>query len=480
MSLLNSLRRAAGVVVFAVPLLAGLCADEIEAPFPAVDAPPVADLPTSTINVAIAMPVASVRSLVEDAVPREQGVAPFNLNLNGGADNCAKGVGIGYGVTRGPISMTARGSTITLSTELSYWARGRARPIGFLGICSPPVEGSCGVGEPPRKAAISLTTTLVVDPSWRLAASTRANPPSPGNRCTVTFLNFDVTDRVIDALDNAMRGAAKHLDGELTRVADLRSRVGHVWSALNDPAEIAPSVWLLTRPTGAGVTPLKGDDKHLRAGVQLVARPVISLGAKPVVSATPLPNMTPAPGGNAFHLAVPIDAAYTTIAHQVDSLFQLKAGGLRYPTSGRYYVKPTALQLYAYGTKVVVRVVFAGSAKGVIYLTGTPSFDPVRNVLTVPDLDYTLETKNMLLKLAHWAESDHFRADLRTRLTLNVDREIASARAPATAALNRKVGPLALTGRVDDLRILGVFAQPDSGRFRMLTTATGTLNVVMP
>ena len=478
-SLLVAVRRPLSLVILALPLVAAWCPDKIDAPAPVVDAPPIADPGPSTVNVALAVPLASVRALAEQAVRPSDGAAAYNVSLNGGADNCGAGVSLGYGVSRGPITISASGSAITTSTGLSYWVKARAKPKLVFNVCGPLVNGSCGDGEPLRTASISLTTDLAVDPTWRLTSSTHPNTPNAGNRCTVTFLNFDVTDHVLSALNAAMGSAAHQLDAEVSRAADLRSRMDQVWSALSDPIQVAPSVWLVARPASAGVTPLSGNNDELRAGAQLVARPTIVLGDKPSATHSPLPNMTPAPGGNSFNLQVPVDAPYAAIGQQIDSIFQLKTGGVRYPATGKYFVKPTGVQLYGYGTKAVVRLAFDGSAKGVIYLIGTPSYDPIRNVLTVPDLDYTLETKNLLLKLTNWTESERLRADLRSRLTLKVDKQVAVVRATAASALNRKVGPLTLTGRVDDLRILGVYAQPDSGRFRMLTTAAGTLNVAM-
>jgi hypothetical protein len=273
--------------------------------------------------------------------------------------------------------------------------------------------------------------------------------------------------------------ASRQRDAETSRAIDVKVQMEQLWSTFDEPIEIVPSVWLVMRPTAAGVIPLRGEDRRLRAGAHVVARPHIVLGSKPSATATPLPSLTPAPDGHAFNLAVPIDVPYTEIEHQIDSLFQLSGEGLRFPAAGRFYVKPTAIQLYGYGTKAIVRLAFEGSATGVLYLVGTPSYDPIRNLLTIPDLDYSLETKNLLLKLTSWADGDQLRADLRTRLSLNVDRQVAAARALATSALNRTAGPLTMSGRVDDFRILGLFTQTDSGRFRLLTTASGSLNVAM-
>ena len=48
--------------------------------------------------------------------------------------------------------------------------------------------------------------------------------------------------------------------------------------------------------------------------------------------------------------------------------------------------------------RLVVGVQFSGSLKGEGYLVGTPKFDPISNMLYVPDLDFDVATGDRLVQ----------------------------------------------------------------------------------
>ena len=190
----------------------------------------------------------------------------------------------------------------------------------------------------------------------------------------------------------------------------------------------------------------------------------------------PLPDATPATAGNGFHLAVPVIAQTSVLTSQLRRALKLDEGGIRYPATGKYFVKPDAAELTAYGRQVVVRIHFKGSAKGTLYLTGTPTWDGATNTLSVPDLDYTLETRNLLLKIAKWTEGARFRDDLRNRLRhRSRARRLRRARTLAEQALNRRAGIVQLTGSVTALRVAGLYVHPGDSTVRIVTVADGTV-----
>ena len=111
-------------------------------------------------------------------------------------------------------------------------------------------------------------------------------------------------------------------------------------------------------------------------------------------------------------------------------------------------------------------------------MVGTPAIDAVGNVLSVPDLDYTVETKNVLIKLAKFIDRDHVREDLRQRIRIDLTPQIGRAKQIAVGALQRDVGPFRLNGTVRPPRLLGLWADPQKG-VTLLTTSDGILDLVL-
>jgi len=164
---------------------------------------------------------------------------------------------------------------------------------------------------------------------------------------------------------------------------------------------------------------------------------------------------------------------------QLRQALKIGSGGVRYPPTGPFSLTPSSADLSVYGKKAVLRLGLTGSANAIIYLIGTPHFDPVTNMLDVPDLDYTLETKNLLAKVADWAEGARALADLKQRLHVDLSAQAATARQTLTNAINQRIGDIQLTGTLGNLELLGIYPDQASAMVKAYFTANGTLAVAM-
>jgi hypothetical protein len=465
------------VILLAIALTAGRCDKDLpdtppsglkDQPLPAVEA--------STIDIPLSVSLDFIKNQVEAEVPRSLSATPFNEQINGGADNCDDGgVSFGWGIDRTPIALSASGNTLAMSFGVQYWVKARARPdVPILG-CGPLLGASCGVdGEPRRTASLSIGLPISIAPNWALVASNANVTAAPGNRCVVTIFQKDVTDTVMSAFHRRLQDQANGFNAKLQQVG-LRSKLESAWQSLQQPVNVAPETWLEVNPTELRVSPLTGDAETVRMSLGMSAAPAITIGAQPQPTQRPLPDATPAVAGRGFHLAVPVIAQTSELTNQLRRVLKLDEGGIRYPPTGKFYVKPDAVELTAYGRQVVVRIHFKGSAKGTLYLTGTPTWDGATNTLTVPDLDYTLETRNLLLKLARWTEGERFRDDVRNRLRFNLRSQVDRARTLAEQAINRRAGVVQLTGNVSALRVAGLYVHPGDATVRIVTVADGTV-----
>lgn len=470
------MRRFTLLVVLAIASTGGICSENFSDKPPNLSDRPVPKVEDSTVQMPISVSLSAMQQQVEQAVPRSLGAAPYNEQVNGGADNCGgNGISFGYGVDRTLLALSVSGNTVRLGFGVDYWAKARARRPLIFGACSPPIYASCGAdNEPRRRAQIEVALPVSVVADWRLSAGRGQVSAGPDNRCQVTIFNIDVTDRIMNVFQNQLQAQADALDGRLQQVP-LRNRVEGLWRTLSSPISVAPDTWLAVNPRALSVSQLQGAGDLVRVTVGMTARPTITFGSAPPLSDRPLPNVTPPTGGAGYYLAVPVYAQTSALTKQLRIALKLADGGIRYPPTGRFYVRPQDVELWAYGTQVVVRIRFGGSARGVLYLTGTPQWNGVTNELSVPDLDYTLETKNLLLKLVNWAEGDKFRDDMRNRLHINLAAQIDEARRLLNRALNRQVGPLRLTGSVAALRVTGLYVHPGDSTVQVIVLANGDL-----
>jgi hypothetical protein len=146
---------------------------------------------------------------------------------------------------------------------------------------------------------------------------------------------------------------------------------------------------------------------------------------------------------------LPYDAA--------NELLMSKLAGRRFDVRGHTVVVREA-RLYGGGTRVVMAATLGGDAKGVVYFVGTPEFDPRTSTISVPDLDFSVESRQVLPKIAGWLLYDDLRDQLRAAARFSVADRLARIRRDVDRALNRPIGrDVRMSGGVDALRPLGVF-----------------------
>ena len=132
------------------------------------------------------------------------------------------------------------------------------------------------------------------------------------------------------------------------------------------------------------------------------------------------------------------------------------------------------------GPQLVVRVGFKGHlADGVLYLAGTPTYDSTTHQVTAPDLDYTAETKSILLKFADWLGHDALRDALRARVAVDVGPAADKVKALATAFLNQSSDRFELTGQVDRVDLARIQVIPSANVIRVDARVIGRVSATL-
>jgi hypothetical protein len=118
------------------------------------------------------------------------------------------------------------------------------------------------------------------------------------------------------------------------------------------------------------------------------------------------------------------------------------------------------VQLRSIGNhQVEMRVDFAGSNKGSIYLRGTPVLDSAKQALTIPDLSYSLENEDLALKLAKALFKNKIKKTLEGKTYLDIGALVKGNLPTINEMLTRHLTPnLTSSGRARDIRVLGFVA----------------------
>ncbi len=475
----SALRNVAPIpgLVFLVAAVAA-CAGDIQAPPPmvvddAIDSlPPIApSIVESEIRYDLGPAIASL----EQAVPRSFG--DIETRIQAGNNKRAH---FAFEAERTPFRISIDGQRVAISGEIEYEGRGWYRPpIG------PTISAACGTGDVPKpRANIRLVSTIGLTPEWSLSSRSRVASIEPAtdstrDRCRVTPFRIDVTDRVMRATRGVLEQQLNNLDRNIRRV-NTRERFEQWWRSMSRPIRLADSVYLTLNPSNVEMGSISFDSGSIVARLRLEARPRIETGNRPndFDLFTPLPPLVKGKSvGKGLRVTLDGELGYDI----ANPLLRKAIVGKRIDIGDRSIVIRDVTLAGIGGGRVALGVRFGGSAKGLVYLTGTPSYDQKSDQLLVPDLAYDLHTNDLLVRGVAWLKDDTIRDFLRDRARFPVDDQLDRLRQLAENGMNRDLSPgVSLIANLDRARAISVRATRRALLVRAQATGWARLDIDRP
>jgi hypothetical protein len=387
-----------------------------------------------------------------------------------------RGIDVRYDVARDPIRLQMIGGGLHSATTMKYAleaCRGRFPCI------------SCGFGEPRRLAEIKLHTRLEWDATWRLRSTTRLLPVHYAKRCEVTWLDIDITKRfVAPVIEDQLQQTARIIDRNTPVLTDIRSRAEQIWTALQNPVELAPRTWLVLEPNDVALTPISGSGSVVTTTLLLRAQTRVIVGDKPSIARRPLPPLKSGARATTQGVRVPFDLELSY--DEASRLASRDYAGKTYPIGKRQLRVESLRLLPSTNGRVLLeaQIDYRGGTlrnyRGVVFLEGTPRFDPATVSIIVPDLEYSLDPKRrgFLARIAERAAHDSIRERLRQSARFDLKNEVAKLRQEVTRALTRQLAPgVQLRGRADAIEPAAVTPMEKTIVLRVIATGTAEVEI---
>jgi hypothetical protein len=442
-----------------------------EAPEESPDVAPSPAAALSLIAAPLTVPVAPLAAELEGAIPRRYGSLDRRLDVPG-HDRTS----IAFALRRGPLDVSFHGRSAQVATTVRYAMRAWYDPPLL-----PEMSGSCGVGSPGEDPRLRLIVSgpVTVGRDWRLKARSRLAGLRPASslqrdRCTVTFLDIDVTDDLVDGARSFLDAHAEALDSAAAHV-DLRRRFSEWWATLQEPIELADSLWLVMRPESVTRGSVTGMGDSIRIDLAMRARPAVLMGRRPSLPVVPLPPLDTGTVAPALDVLVDARAGYDAASR----FLQRELGGVELAGMGRT-VRLDSLSIFGIGGgRLALEVRVSGDVAARLFLTGTPHVDPTTGRISIPDLDFDVHTRDLVLATVSWLRADGLRQLLRSRAQWPGTDVLGWVRARLVEGLNRDLSDeLRVSGEVDEVRILGVVATKQALVVRASARGTAALSVV--
>jgi hypothetical protein len=219
--------------------------------------------------------------------------------------------------------------------------------------------------------------------------------------------------------------------------------------------------------------------------VALVVAPSITLPCPDTnvdTSALPPLSNVSALSPGPFTVVIPVAARYDELTRAMTMAF---TGGKlffspEYP--GVYLEKP---EIYESQGQLVLKLHIAGPVHGLgidtdldgdLYLVGHPAV--VDNELRIPDLEPTIETRNLLLSLKALTGGDRIRDEARAALRLDIGQRLDQARQKLGSELTFGGESGCFHGDVDRVEVTGVYAH--AAYLRIYVSVTAHARATMP
>jgi hypothetical protein len=465
----------AGLAATALAALLAACGAKVRVPPPDMRSPAVAlpELEASVVHLPVTLSLAGITDDVEQGVPRRGGdEAEWH---EAGSAPVIGTVYVKESWERDPLRIAVDGEHVDVSAHVRYRARIAKKACAPLVGCRWVPLSQCGHDGPMPSLDIALRTTLGWTPDWRVAPHTVARPVRSGVRCVVAGGRVDVTERVQEKVQAELERAAPRVDARIRRAAALHDRLAGVWHSLQQPIQVADGVWLTLRPQGASAAMPQGRGTTVTADVAVEMRPRVTVGERPEADTTPLPPRRAMPPGRGFRMQLVADVPYAA----ADSLLNGKLAGKRLTSHGQT-VTIRHVHLSGQGSRLVLAVDVRGDARGTLYFVGTPVFDRETQSLVVPDLDFSLETQNVLASAAQWLLYPDLREQMKGAAVFPLAPRIAQLKDHVDRALDRDLGSsVRMRGRVSGLHAAGVAVRPGSVAAVMVAEGTAAIDVTI-
>ena len=460
------------LAVLLLPFIISSCATvkPLAPQYTGADIPKIVQ-PVSNVEVPVSVDLKTYFKQAEASVPAKYA----------DSKNPCEGLSYSFTFARTPFNITGNNNVLDLKFVGSY-----GFTVSYCAKCSsifgngpqcvvPTLTAHCGYGdEPPRHMEIGYRSTINITPDYHLQSKTLLYPaPKPLDRCNVLMGNIDVTDKLIEYITGPMNDLGKMVD---TKVAayNVRPILDQLWKSIATEVNLGGVGYLNVNPQTVRLSSFNLKGSVLSFSVGLSANPVVSTVSNPHPP-IPLPNLTSYTPAKGFNIYLDLIENYDHLSNLVN---QQVAGQSAHIAGNDFTVDKT--KVWGLGRQMVMQIDFKGSSTGTVYLVGTPTYNPLTQDISFPDLTFDIQSKAWMLKAAKWMFNEKITNMIREKATYNLAKFISDNKAKLQKELSRDLGNNVHSEvTIDDLGILGIYPTSEKLIIRTLSNGDIKMNVVM-
>jgi len=338
-----------------------------------------------------------------------------------------------------------------------------------------------GKVEATAKLTMDFISNYSIDADWQLktVSTLESYVWKEKPRIQLGVISIPVAPIANLILSRSEEVISSNIDSMVAESFKLNEYIADAWKLMFEPFELSPEyqTWLLAKPSDIGMTPIKVENGKIKSTIIVQSKPELLFGLAPMPSRMlPLPNFSYRYLGEGADRGFQIYVAATMSYDEAEDLSKQSLLGERFE-SGKHYVVVEDIELYGKGNQLVINLQMSGSYNGSIYLKGTPVFDPRRNRIEIENLDYTLDSKNFLLKSAAWLGKSKIKSMIQENMDFLLDYNLRDAQKQMQETLGgyEISEGIHLKGTLEELKLYNAYLTADG--IKVAVALNGELDI---
>jgi hypothetical protein len=413
------------------------------------------ELPFSELDIPIKIAAAPVMEKAEKLVPAEFTSDAWPEFMHPSCDFRYK-----YRFVRTGLQVSCINNNFSIRFGGNYQVSG-SKCLCTAGIpVTPWISGNCGFSpQPLRKVNMSLSTGLQFLPSYQLRTTTIIKEIQPVDKCSVSVFSSDITQLVMDSIRSSLVTFSTALDQTIAGLSFAKF-VKQLKDSSYRKIAIGKYGYFLLNPTAVRIGQLNYIKDSFAISLGITCKPQFSSDPTNHIQVpTSMPALLQTESRNGIKLYLNMNYDYDFLTKTLhDSLYNKV-----FELKGRTIVVKEASIRGIGNQQVELRVDFAGSNHGSIYLRGTPVLDTAKQTLGIPDIQYSLEGEDLALKIARSLFKNKIRKTIQGKSYLDVTAFLSSNKTMIDQQLNREWIPgIHSSGTLREAKIIGMLVTPQN------------------
>jgi hypothetical protein len=407
------------------------------------------ELPVSELDIPIKIAAAPVLAKAEKLVPAEFTSDAWPDFMHPSCDFRYK-----YRFTRTSLQLSCSNNLITIQFGGNYQVSG-SKCLCTAGIpVTPWISGNCGfTPQPLRKVNMSLSSNLQFLPNYQLRTTTSISRIQPVDKCEVSVFSSDITQLVMDSIRSSLSSFSSAMDRSIAGL-NFAKFINQLKDSSCRKIAFGKYGYFLLSPVALRIGQLNYVKDSFAISLGVSCKP--SFSSDPInhiPEPASLPSLLQTESRNGVRLYLNMNYDYDFLTRFLRDSLHNKV----FDVKGRTLVIKDAIIRSTGNQQIELRIDFAGSNHGSIFLRGTPVLDTAKQTLSIPDIQYSLEGEDLALKIARSLFKNKIRKSIRGNSYLDITSFLNSNKTMIDQLLNREWTPgIYSAGTLKEAKIIGM------------------------